>query len=255
MTDHLRSQWQDNARAYSQLIEGKGTPHHREILNPCIERLMGEVQGQRILDAGCGEGYLSRIYAQKGAKVLGVDFSPNLISEAKQRSQSFDITYLVGDICQLEDLQANHFDIVLCNLVLLNVDCLESSLQEFHRILRSGGFLVFSVVHPAFNVYGPGQWELGEKDSATGRRKGQYFRVDNYHTEKEFQVRWKNRTGKGFPQKFSFFHRTLSTYVNTVIDSGFRLVALEEPLPTTDAPFFERERRVPFFLVIKAEKP
>jgi 2-polyprenyl-3-methyl-5-hydroxy-6-metoxy-1,4-benzoquinol methylase len=59
MTDHLRSQWQDNARAYSQLIEGKGTPHHREILNPCIERLMGEVQGQRILDAGCGEGYLS----------------------------------------------------------------------------------------------------------------------------------------------------------------------------------------------------
>lgn len=155
----------------------------------------------------------------------------------------------------MEDLQANHFDIVLCNLVLQNVDCIESSLQEFYRILRSGGFLIFSVVHPAFNVYGPGQWELGEKDSATGRRKGQYFRVDNYHTEKEFQVRWKNRTGRGFPQKFSFFHRTLSTYVNTVIDSGFRIVSLEEPLPTTDAPFFERERRVPFFLVIKAEKP
>jgi ubiquinone/menaquinone biosynthesis C-methylase UbiE len=254
MTDHLRSQWQANARAYSKLIEGKGTPHHREILNPCIERLMGDVQGKDMLDAGCGEGYISRFYAQKGAKVTGVDFSPNLILEAKKYSQNFDITYLVGDICQLEDFQANQFDIVLCNLVLLNVDCLESSLQEFHRVLRSGGFLIFSVVHPAFNVYGHGQWELGEKDPTTGRRKGQYFKTDNYHTEKEFQVRWKSRAGKGFPQKFSFFHRTISTYVNTVIESGFQIVVFVEPLPTSDAPFFERERRVPFFLVIKAEK-
>ncbi len=254
MTTNLRSQWQANARAYSKLIAEKGTPHHREILNPCIERLMGDVLGKYILDAGCGEGYLSRLYAQKGAKVTGVDFSPSLISESKQRSQNFDITYLVGDICQLEDIQANQFDIVLCNLVLLNVNCLESSLQEFHRVLRSGGFLIFSVVHPAFNVYGPGQWELGEKDPTTGRRKGQYFKTDNYHTEKEFQIRWNSRTGEGFPKKFSFFHRTISTYVNTVIESGFQLVAFEEPLPSTDAPFFERERRVPFFLVIKAEK-
>lgn len=254
MNDYLLSQWQANARVYSKLIEGKGTPHNREILNPCIEQLMGDVHGKDILDAGCGEGYLSRFYSQKGAKVTGIDFSPNLISEAKQHSQNFDITYLVGDICQLEDFQPNQFDIILCNLVLLNVDCLERSLQEFHRVLRPRGFLIFSVVHPAFNIYGPGQWELGEKDPTTGRRKGQYFKTDNYHTEKEFQVRWKSRTGNGFPQKFSFFHRTISTYVNTVIESGFQLVIIEEPLPSTDAPFFERERRVPFFLVIKAEK-
>jgi ubiquinone/menaquinone biosynthesis C-methylase UbiE len=255
MTDPLRTQWQANAEAYSQLIDGKGTPHHREILNPCIERLMGDVRGRRILDAGCGEGYLTRVYAQKGAEVIGVDFSPSLISEAKQRSQDFDINFLEGNICQLDDLKTNQFDIVLCNLVLLNVDCLEKSLQEFHRVLCSRGFLVFSVVHPAFNGYGPGQWKLGEKDPATGRRKGHYFKVDNYHTEKEFQLRWKSRTGEGFPQKFSFFHRTIGTYVNAVIDSGFQLVAFEEPLPSSDALFFDRERRVPFFLVIKAEKP
>ena len=78
MTDRFRSQWQDNAEVYAKLINGIGTPHHREILNPCIETLMGDVQGRRILDAGCGEGYLSRVYEKKGATVVGVDFSENI---------------------------------------------------------------------------------------------------------------------------------------------------------------------------------
>jgi ubiquinone/menaquinone biosynthesis C-methylase UbiE len=255
MTTRFRSQWQANAEAYSQLINGKGTPHHQEILNPCIEVLMGDVQGRRILDAGCGEGYLSRHYAQKDAEVTGVDISPTLINEARRRSKGFDISFTIGDICQLEQLENGYFDIVLCNLVLLNVDCLEASLLEFNRVLRPGGFLVFSVVHPAFNVYGPGQWVIGAKDVSSGRRKGHYFKVDNYYREKEFKIRWKTRSGEGFPAKFSFFHRTLSTYVNTVIQSGFQLLAFEEPYPATKVDFFDRESRIPFFLVIKAEKP
>ncbi len=255
MNNHLLSQWEANAGAFAQLINGKGTPHHRKILNPCINRLMGDVKGKKILDAGCGEGYLSRVYTEKGANVVGVDFSPKLIALSQKKFADLDIEFLVADICQLDPLKDNQFDIVLCNLVLLNIECLDKSLQEFYRVLRPGGFLIFSVVHPAFNVYGPGRWELGEKIKNTGRRKGQYFVIDQYFTEKEFQVLWKSRKGDGFPQKFSFFHRTISTYVNQVIDTGFRLTILKEPLPIMDAKFFDRERRIPFFLVVKAEKP
>lgn len=255
MNDHLLSQWEENAEAFAQLINGRGTPHHRKILNPCIHRLMGDVKGKKILDAGCGEGYLSRIYTEKGADVVGVDFSPKLIALSQKRSAGLDIEFLVADICQLDSLKDNQFDVVLCNLVLLNVECLDKSLHEFYRVLRPSGFLIFSVVHPAFNVYGPGYWEVGEKIKTTGRRKGKYFISDQYFTEKEFLVLWKSRKGDGFPQKFSFFHRTISTYVNQVINTGFRLMALEEPLPVEATEFFDRERRIPFFLVIKAEKP
>lgn len=255
MTDPLYQQWEANADAFAQLIHDKGTPHHREILNPCIEQLLGTVQGKRFLDAGCGDGYLSRVYAKKGAKVVGVDFSPNLIAMSRKKSEGFDIEFLVGNICHLDTLVDSQFDCILCNLVLLNVECLDKALQEFHRVLQPGGFLVFSVVHPAFNVYGPGRWKMGKKDSETGRRKGLFFVNDNYFGEKEYQVRWKSRGGEGFPQKFSFFHRTLETYMKSVIRTGFRVTAFEEPHPLSDDIFFDRERRIPFFLVIKAEKP
>ncbi|MFW9830953.1 MAG: class I SAM-dependent methyltransferase [Candidatus Thorarchaeota archaeon] len=255
MTDTLYTQWEANAKAYAQLINDKGTPHHREILNPCIEQLLGEVQGKHLLDAGCGEGYLSRVFAKKGAKVVGVDFSPNLIAISRKKSEGFDIDFQVGNICNLDSLVDNQFDCILCNLVLLNVECLDTALQEFHRVLKPEGFLVFSVVHPAFNVYGPGRWEMGKKDSLTNRRLGLFFVNDNYFVEMEFQARWKSRSGQGFPQKFSFFHRTISTYMTSMMQAGFHVVAFEEPRPITDNPFFEREFRIPFFLVIKAEKP
>ena len=255
MTDRFRSQWQANADVFAQLINGKGTPHHHEILNPCIERLMGEVNGLRILDAGCGEGYLSRYYAKKSADVIGVDFSPTLIEKCQTHTEQTMARFQVGNLCKLDNLKDASFDIVLCNLVLLNLECLKECLHEFHRVLRPKGFLVFSVVHPAFNVYGPGHWELGEKDTQSGRRQGKHFVMDEYFAEKEFKVRWKTRTGEGFPQEFSFFHRTIGTYVNALFRARFRLTAFEEPQPPNDQPFFDRERRIPFFLVIKAEKP
>jgi ubiquinone/menaquinone biosynthesis C-methylase UbiE len=254
MNEHLHSQWQVNAEAYSKLINGKGTPHHQSILNPCVEKLMGNVQGRRILDAGCGEGYLARFYAQKGAKVVGVDFSQTLIDRSKTLSTELPISYVLADLCHLRDFESEEFDIILCNLVLLNLECLDKSLSEFHRVLRPNGFLVFSVVHPAFNMYGPGYWKLGEKNVETGRREGEFFITEDYFHEKEYQARWKTRTGEEFPEAFSFFHRTIGSYLDTLLRIGFHITAFEEPRPVSDDSFFAREHRIPFFLVVRAHK-
>jgi ubiquinone/menaquinone biosynthesis C-methylase UbiE len=254
MDSRITDQWEANAAEYTTLVDGRGTPHHRKILNPCVEQLLGDVTGKRLLDAGCGEGYLSEYYAQQGADVVGVDISEKMIAICEKRSKRQNLAYFVGDVCNLHLFQESSFDLVLCNLVLLNVPCYERALQEFYRILRYNGLLVFSVVHPAFNVFGPGRWELGEKSSDSGRRKGRYFILDNYFEEKEYVIRWKTRTGTPFPQQFSFFHRTIGTYVNALSKAGFRLTNLEEPRPIGDDSFFERERRVPFFLVFRAQK-
>ena len=256
MVDRIQKQWEDNAEAFADLIAGAGTPHHKKILNPCVEELLGDVKGKSLLDAGCGEGYLARYYTKKGANVVAIDLSPTLIetSETITDNEGLEVDYRVEDVRHVESIPNETFDIVLSNLVLLNIPCLEDALMEYCRVLKTGGYLVFSIVHPAFNFYGPGSWEMGEKDSETNRREGLFFKVDNYFDEKEFERYWRTRQGEKFPVPISFFHRALATYLNAIVATGFNLVDFREPLPTDDDSFFDRERRIPFFAVFKARK-
>ncbi|MHA1480558.1 MAG: class I SAM-dependent methyltransferase [Candidatus Thorarchaeota archaeon] len=255
MADRISEQWENNAQAFADLVAGEGTPHHKMILNPCVENLVGTVKGKRVLDAGCGEGYLTRHYASKGADVTGVDISKNLIEIARDKSpEDLLLDYKVDDICHMDSIADNSFDIVLCNLVILNVPCFKEAFSEFNRVLVPGGILVISIVHPAFNFYGPGSWEMGDKDPETRRRKGLFFKMDDYFDEKYYQRFWKTRKGEKFPEEITFFHRTLSTYMNAVLSAGFQVTKVEEPLPVDGDGFFERENRIPFFIVIKATK-
>jgi len=256
MDKKIREQWESNAEAFSGLIGGKGTPHHRRILNPCVERLLGNVKDKKLLDAGCGEGYLARYYAKKGAIVTAIDLSQRLIDASEQQTddEGVMIDYRVDNVCYIETVPNAEFDLVLSNLVLLNVPCLDDAIKEFYRVLKVGGFLVFSIVHPAFNFYGPGSWQLGEKNPETNRREGIFFKVDRYFEEQEYEHYWKTKEGENFPEPISFFHRTLSTYFNSLAVAGFRLVEFAEPQPVNEDQFFDRERRIPFFAVFKAQK-
>jgi len=256
MVDRIQKQWEENAEAFAELIAGAGTPHHKNILNPCVEELLGDVKGKSLLDAGCGEGYLARHYTKKGADVIAIDLSPRLIetSETITNDEGLEVDYRVGDVCHIESVPNETFDFVLSNLVLLNIPCLEDALKEYYRVLKKGGHLVFSIVHPAFNFYGPGSWKMGEKDPETNRRQGLFFKVDQYFDEKEYQHHWKTRKGEKFPAPISFFHRTLATYLNALVSTGFNLREFREPQPVENNPFFDREHRIPFFAVFKAEK-
>lgn len=256
MDEKLREQWESNAEAFSSLIGSQGTPHHKKILNPCVERLLGDVKGKKLLDAGCGEGYLARYYAKKGADVTAIDLSQRLIetSEHLTDDEGITIDYRVDNVCYIESVPNGEFDLILSNLVLLNVPHLDDAIREFQRVLKVGGILVFSIVHPAFNFYGPGSWEMGEKDPDTKRREGLYFKVDRYFEEEEYERYWKTKQGNKFPEPISFFHRTLSTYLNSLSSAGFRLLEFAEPQPIDEDQFFDRERRVPFFAVFKATR-
>jgi 2-polyprenyl-3-methyl-5-hydroxy-6-metoxy-1,4-benzoquinol methylase len=85
------------------LIEGfgeEGDVIRQYLLNPTIFMLLGEVRGKRILDAGCGQGYLCRLLARKGARVTGVEPAETFIRYALRREESdrFGIEYVQADL-------------------------------------------------------------------------------------------------------------------------------------------------------------
>ncbi len=67
---------------------------------PRMLEVLGDVSGQHVLDAGCGEGYLARVLADSGARVTGMDISPRLIEQARKKNPSGDIDYRVADLSQ-----------------------------------------------------------------------------------------------------------------------------------------------------------
>src|SRR5262245_57991793 len=104
--------------------------------------VVGAVSGLTVLDAGCGQGYLSRILAQRGANVTGIDISPRLVEIGRAKDPDGSIPYQVADLSQpLPEYQA-HFDLVVSYFVLNDVYDYQGFLATLSAALKPGGRLV-----------------------------------------------------------------------------------------------------------------
>ncbi len=185
---------------------------------PAVEALMGEVSGQRICDLACGQGRVARYLANLGAVVVGVDSSARLLTIARshEESEPLGITYVHGDAQSLDELVLGRFDGVVCFMALMDIPELMPTLQSVARILRPGGWFIFSILHPCFHTSESGEVETPEGAARTIRR---YFE-EGY---------WRSDTRTGPPGRVGAYHRTLSTYINALNDAGFQLVQACEP--------------------------
>lgn len=105
--------------------------------------LLPPLDGLTVLDAGCGSGRYLRELQSLGVHAIGVDLSPAMLSRARQVSGRI----ARGDICALP-LASAAVDAIVCGLALSDVPKLEAALAELARVLRPGGCIVYSVVHP-----------------------------------------------------------------------------------------------------------
>jgi 2-polyprenyl-3-methyl-5-hydroxy-6-metoxy-1,4-benzoquinol methylase len=71
----LDSRWDANAAFWVQIMREHRDRYRNELTNPAVLQAIGPTDGLRVLDAGCGEGYLARLLARKGASVTGIDSS------------------------------------------------------------------------------------------------------------------------------------------------------------------------------------
>lgn len=127
-----------------------------------------------------------------------------------------DISFCHGNCENLNFLQDHSFDVIVSNMVLQDLENFTKVFQEMYRLLVAGGIFVFSILHPCFITPNSG-WEK----SAQGKKL--YRKVANYFNEGVYEQPY------GEPEKVYFFHRTLTTYINTIASVGFRIDQMVEP--------------------------
>lgn len=247
-----RRGWDSVADWWAAQYSARGDVNREWVIDPTLFRLLGEVRGQTILDAGCGAGYLSRLLAARGGKLIGVDQSPKLLSFARleEDRSPLGIDYIEGNLARLSSLRDESFDVVVSNVVMQDVLRFREAFQEFRRVLRPGGRLVFSITHPCFDRPVPGTW-LREPPDAERVEEWKGLLVDRYYDR--VAVWW----GPAGREPVVGFHRTLEDYAAGLREAGFLIARLEEPIPTDDAVrrmyrHFVDYRRVPLFLIFEA---
>src|SRR5688572_18112261 len=131
-----RAGWQRAARGYMSSFEAATSLFAPALLDAA------EVRGDtKLLDVACGAGLVSGLAASRGARVIGVDFSPAMLAEARQRHPSLE--FREGDAEALPFADAT-FDAVVINFGLHHFPYPARAVVEAGRVLRAGGRLAFT---------------------------------------------------------------------------------------------------------------
>lgn len=230
-------------RKYSEMERSKkglsGAGEWRE-----FEKLLPDFFGKRVLDLGCGYGWHCAYAAAHGAAfVLGTDISEKMLETAREKNPGGAIEYRRAAMEDLE-FEDGSFDVVLSSLAFHYVRDFAPLVGRISRWLTPGGAFVFSAEHPVFTAEGSQDWYRGENGEIL------HFPVDNYYYEGE-------REAVFLGERVVKYHRTLTTCLNTLLDSGFELRRIVEPQPPEDMmgiPGMKDEMRRPLMLLVSAVK-
>jgi SAM-dependent methyltransferase len=209
---------------------------------PTLRTMLPDLEGQRVLDLGCGFGWFSRWARAQGAvAVTGIDVSERMLERARADTNDPAITYVHDDLEHVH-LPPAAFDLAYSSLALHYIDDLGRLLAEVRQALIPGGALVVSVEHPL--LLGPRRpgWHTDEDGNTS-------WLVDGYLDEGVRDTPW-------LGSRVIKHHRTIQTYTRLVREAGFMLTDLREWGVTDewlrDHPDQEHERARPYFLLVSA---
>ena len=171
---------------------------------------IGDLQGRRVLDLGCGDGWLSSLLNKAGADVIGIDGSARLLDVARKRYPH--LTYIEWDLAQGLPGHLERFDCVVSTMVLMDVPDLTLLMRDLRRTLTEDGQLIFVILHPCF--YGYKRYY----DATSGEW---YRKVTNYYDPQT----WRVESFGGH----NHYHRNLTYYTELLRTNGFAITRLFEP--------------------------
>ena len=198
--------------------------------------MLPEIEGTRVLDAGCGAGHLADELVDRGATVVGLDASREMLAYARERVPDAD--FLRADLESDFPFSDDAFDGVTSSLALHYVKEWTPLFRELRRVLTPGGWIVCSVQHP--------HADFEEYDDA-----------ENYHELERVSATWDSF---GSEVEVPAYRRPLSAMLSPALEAGFRLDRLLEPTPTeayreANPERYEYEATRPNFLCFRFVAP
>ncbi|MGL4571640.1 MAG: class I SAM-dependent methyltransferase [Clostridium sp.] len=210
-----------------------------------LKKMLPSFKNKRVLDLGCGFGWHCKYAIEQGAQsVIGVDLSENMLEEARKINNDNNIEYINMPI---EDVNypKDSFDVVLSSLTFHYIKSFSDICNKVYDCLSKDGEFIFSVEHPVFTAEGSQNWYYDED----GNRL--HWPVDNYYIEGQ-------RTSIFLGEEVKKYHKTMTTYINTLIKNGFEITGVVEPMPEEsmlmDNKEMQDELRRPMMLIISARK-
>ncbi|MBR1533622.1 MAG: class I SAM-dependent methyltransferase [Ruminococcus sp.] len=230
---------------YSKIRENENNANNM-FEKPALFSLLPTLKNKTVLDLGCGYGEHCIHFVEEGAKrVVGIDISQKMLAIAKAENAHQNISYLNMPMEDIGELQ-ERFDIVVSSLAFHYVEDFKALINNIYRLLNDGGVLAFSQEHPINTCFSDGSRWTKNKNG-----KKLFANISNYSVDGERDSTW-------FVERVKKYHRTFSTIINTLIEAGFQINKLIEPVPTPEIlkehPEYNDLLHKPDFLLIKATK-
>ncbi|NUT77948.1 class I SAM-dependent methyltransferase [Pseudomonas sp. C1C7] len=197
----LLQSWQNNAQAWIEAVRSGAIESRQQVTDRAILLAIQSRQPERVLDLGCGEGWLLRALAERGIEAVGVDGDATLVASARATCSS---RVHLANYETLVDAQVDigtDYDVICANFALLHQDIIPL-LAAMNALLAPGGALVIQTLHP---------WTAAAGD---------------------YQDGWREETFAGFKgqwQPMPWYMRTLSSWIRALDMAGLRLAELQEP--------------------------
>lgn len=229
MNKHTGASYDEIAQKYADAQDKKPWVIYFE--RPGVVQFLPDLAGKDVLDAGSGPGFYSQHMAQQGANVTAFDFNPTFVKLTQQRAGE-RVKVFQADLAEPLRFADGSFDLVVCVLVLHYLKDWLPALQEFQRVLRPNGLLIFSTHHPFSDM------EMSPS--------GDYFATDLI--EEEWDV-----------GKVQFYRRALSKISRDLFAAGFVIEEICEPQPTKPPgdllpEWYERAMKKPLRLLVRARR-
>jgi 2-polyprenyl-3-methyl-5-hydroxy-6-metoxy-1,4-benzoquinol methylase len=228
-----------------QQLRAAGRGLHETTIRPALADLLPQLAGMRVVDVGCGDGWLCRLAAEAGASdVIGIDPSRRMLGLARVETADERITYRRGFIESIQ-VDAGWADVVVSILALHYVADLRSAVARIAGWLTAGGTAVAVLEHPIFLAPVP---DRGFAGTAGGRRA---WLLHSYADEGVREEEW-------ILPGVVKYHRTVASIVNAVVGAGLVIERVVEPLPDRDLldeeEIADAEAR-PSVIGVRARKP
>ncbi len=214
-SDAVLQSWQDNAVPWTDSVREAKIASRTLVTNQAIVDAILSFEPQRVLDLGCGEGWLSWQLAARHISVLGVDAIATLIEAAEKfiKPGHPPPQFRVLPYTEVpQELQGETFDLIVCNFSLLDRDDVTRLLGAIPKLLTHDGVFLIQTLHPEF---------IGSPES----------RMDGWRSES-----WQGM-GDGFRGQAPWYYRTLASWRSLFTASQLLLCETLEPIhPVTGLP-------------------